>query len=268
MSCTELGAQRSRAMSPGGTRKGPARRSSRPAAPAAAVTPSGIPAYRPRAHRDAVRRRPARQRSVLRQGGDDGEGSTALHRSPTSMGPRRRDLALATSPTAAHRRAEPPVERRRPTLSKEPRRMAWRVMIPKSTSTRLSQESEVEVRTGSWSHCAGATGSPAPALTSMTVGGSSSTLLAAIAAGECTLARQACRSRHRQILITGSRVSASRTPTVAGGYCPPSPIPRQRRATGTHVTRTTAQSGSKHHDDQVKRRAESPTSDEEWCVRR
>ena len=32
------------------------------------------------------------------------------------------------------------------TLSKDPRRMAWRVMIPKKTSTRFSQEPEVGVK--------------------------------------------------------------------------------------------------------------------------
>ena len=32
------------------------------------------------------------------------------------------------------------------TLSKDPRRMAWRVMIPKNTSTRLSQDPEVGVK--------------------------------------------------------------------------------------------------------------------------
>ena len=32
------------------------------------------------------------------------------------------------------------------TLSKDPRRMAWRVMIPKNTSTRFSQDPEVGVK--------------------------------------------------------------------------------------------------------------------------
>ncbi len=32
------------------------------------------------------------------------------------------------------------------TLSKEPRLMAWRVMIPKKTSTRFSQEPDVGVK--------------------------------------------------------------------------------------------------------------------------
>ena len=32
------------------------------------------------------------------------------------------------------------------TLAYEPRRMAWRVMIPKKTSTRLSHEPEVGVK--------------------------------------------------------------------------------------------------------------------------
>ena len=32
------------------------------------------------------------------------------------------------------------------TLSNEPRRMAWRVMIPKNTSTRLSHEPDVGVK--------------------------------------------------------------------------------------------------------------------------
>ena len=32
------------------------------------------------------------------------------------------------------------------TLSKEPRRMAWRVMIPKKTSTRFIQDPEVGVK--------------------------------------------------------------------------------------------------------------------------
>ena len=32
------------------------------------------------------------------------------------------------------------------TLAYEPRRMAWRVMMPKNTSTRLSQEPEVGVK--------------------------------------------------------------------------------------------------------------------------
>lgn len=32
------------------------------------------------------------------------------------------------------------------TLSKDPRRIAWRVMMPKKTSTRFSQEPEVGVK--------------------------------------------------------------------------------------------------------------------------
>ena len=33
-----------------------------------------------------------------------------------------------------------------PTLSNDPRRMAWRVMIPKKTSTRFSHDPEVGVK--------------------------------------------------------------------------------------------------------------------------